>query len=201
LENLSSRPNSRKVILKTAGGLFAKNGFRATTLRQISSKSGANGALVSYYFGNKEGLKDAVIQEKLESLQAVLSPLAAGPGYPASLSEAVRVIFKHIREDESFHLLAQRALVEDAELKRKMRSQLWDPLFSLLSTLIQKASGLKKSEADIRCLALCGMIQQYGNLLCFFRKDMPAGMPAEKTLIDFEEYVAGTVVADICGRH
>ena len=43
-------------ILSAAEHLFAKKGFDKTTLRQIAQESGANVAMVYYYFNNKEVL-------------------------------------------------------------------------------------------------------------------------------------------------
>jgi AcrR family transcriptional regulator len=186
---------SRKTILKVAGSLFGSQGFKATTLRQISRKTGANGALVSYYFGNKEGLRDAVIKEKLEKMQDLIQPLE-GSGAEA-LSAAVRAIFQHIREDENFHRIALRALLEDPVFKTKLRSQIWEPLFDSLTGLIER-SGIERREAQNRCLVVFGMIQQYASLRCFFRDALPGGVDNDAGLARFEDYVASTLVAELC---
>ncbi len=198
MENL--RTNSRSLILKTASSLFASQGFRATTLRQIAHASGANGALVAYYFGNKEGLRDAVIAEKLASMQASLRPLTpTQKKFTAKhLSKVVHTLFQHIREDESFHLLAQRALLEDPDFKKKLKNNLWNPLFELLTNMIREATKISPQEAEIRCLALCGMLQQYANLRCFFLDDFPGTNPSAKALAEYENYIAGPLVEEIC---
>lgn len=49
-------------ILMAAKKLFAKQGFDATSVRQICEEAGANVALVSYYFGGKENMLQAVFQ-------------------------------------------------------------------------------------------------------------------------------------------
>jgi AcrR family transcriptional regulator len=53
--------DSRPAILKAARILFAKHGFRGTTLRAIASRAGVDMSLVSYFFGSKEELFAAVI--------------------------------------------------------------------------------------------------------------------------------------------
>lgn len=49
-------------ILKSAKSLFAKQGFDGTSVRQICEAAGANVALVSYYFGGKEKVFEAIFE-------------------------------------------------------------------------------------------------------------------------------------------
>lgn len=205
MQNLHRQPvriNSRAQILKSASRLFAKHGFHASSLRQIAADSGVNGALISYYFGGKEGLRDAVILEKLDSIQKVLKPLTEHKGSVglAQLQNAVSTFFQHVSEDESFHRLAQRSLFEDPEFQNRLRSQLWDPIFFSLSSLLRRATKNKLSqrEAETRCIVLCGMIHQYANLYCFFREGSVGSQSTEKTLQDFEQYVLHTLLKEIC---
>ncbi len=48
-------------IMKVARALFAELGFEAATTRQIAEKAGCNVAMIGYYFGNKEGLLDSIL--------------------------------------------------------------------------------------------------------------------------------------------
>lgn len=50
------RWSTRDVILATASMLFAKHGYSAVTLRQITQAAGTNIASVNYYFGSKQKL-------------------------------------------------------------------------------------------------------------------------------------------------
>jgi AcrR family transcriptional regulator len=48
--------DTRGRILQAAGEVFARQGFKAATVREICRKAGANLASVNYYFGDKEHL-------------------------------------------------------------------------------------------------------------------------------------------------
>lgn len=50
-------------ILLAAKKLFARQGFNATTVRQICDEAGANISLVSYYFGGKDKVFESLFTE------------------------------------------------------------------------------------------------------------------------------------------
>ena len=64
----NGQKETKELILDAAEKLFAKQGFDATSLRQITSAAGVNLAAVNYHFGSKEALIDAVIFRRLEPL-------------------------------------------------------------------------------------------------------------------------------------
>ncbi|MGZ3768890.1 MAG: TetR/AcrR family transcriptional regulator [Bdellovibrio sp.] len=53
----------RQKIMEAAVVLFAMEGLHGTSTREIAKKSGMNLSLISYYFGGKEGLYKAVMQD------------------------------------------------------------------------------------------------------------------------------------------
>lgn len=62
----------RSRILRAAQTLFGEKGFDATSIRDIALSSGTNSALIYYYFGDKESLLAACIQEPAEKITALL---------------------------------------------------------------------------------------------------------------------------------
>ncbi len=85
--NLSTRRRGRPVadnesdlrsrLLDAAERLFAQQGYAATSVRAVADAAEVNPALVHYYFGDKHGLLEAVLEQALEpmveSLQALMS--------------------------------------------------------------------------------------------------------------------------------
>jgi len=68
----------RAQLLQAARSLFLSNEFKAVSIRQIADCAGVNGAMVSYYFGDKQGLYLAMVEELLQSLQQGLQELQPG---------------------------------------------------------------------------------------------------------------------------
>ena len=57
--NRSKNPNNdktRDLLIKAARSLFALQGYKATTVKEIADKAGVNISLISYHFDGKENL-------------------------------------------------------------------------------------------------------------------------------------------------
>ena len=62
-------------ILQVAEELFAAKGFDGTSIREIAKKANINIAMVSYYFGSKEKLLEALIIFRTSDLKMQLENL------------------------------------------------------------------------------------------------------------------------------
>lgn len=62
-------------ILQVAEKLFAEKGFDGTTVRDISKAANINIAMVSYYFGSKDKMLEALIQFRTEDLSIKIENL------------------------------------------------------------------------------------------------------------------------------
>ena len=56
-------------IIETAEQLFSKNGYDGTTVRDIAVEAGVNIAMISYYFGSKEKLMEAVFDHRTGNIK------------------------------------------------------------------------------------------------------------------------------------
>ncbi len=64
--------DKREVLMRSAIKLFAENGFDAVTTRMIAADAGVNMALISYYFNSKDGLFDAIVEERVPAFGSKL---------------------------------------------------------------------------------------------------------------------------------
>lgn len=67
-------------LLAAAREQFLSKEFKAVSVRQIARAAGVNAAMVSYYFGSKQGLYLAMVNEALQSLEQQIANLETSPG-------------------------------------------------------------------------------------------------------------------------
>ena len=68
-------------ILTAAQRVLLEKGFSGLTLRNVAQESGANSAMVQYYFGNKDGLVEAMIDSVYrDDQEEAATIMAAVPG-------------------------------------------------------------------------------------------------------------------------
>jgi AcrR family transcriptional regulator len=104
------RQESVTKILDTAETIFAANGFNGTTMHEVAKAAGADTALLRYYFTDKDGLFDAVLQRRSHEVNAIR--LTALDAYEAAMGDAMtlegiieaftRPAFKLIAADEGW---------------------------------------------------------------------------------------------------
>lgn len=68
MKNESQYDSTPERLLKAAGQLFAKKGYKKTTVREICDKADANLASINYYFRGKDKLFTAVIKYVVEQI-------------------------------------------------------------------------------------------------------------------------------------
>lgn len=69
MERTRDAARTRQVLLETAGDLFARQGYAATTVREIADGAGVNVALINRYFSSKEGLFQACLGHVSDDLE------------------------------------------------------------------------------------------------------------------------------------
>jgi len=62
-------------LLQAARQHFLSREFKAVSIRRIAETAGVNGAMVNYYFGSKQGLYMAMVDDLLQSLEQSLQDL------------------------------------------------------------------------------------------------------------------------------
>lgn len=91
-------------ILQVAETLFAENGFHATSVRTIAREAGVNVAMISYYFGSKEKMLDALLLYRTADFRIEIeSVLSEEIGYLEKADAIVALIVNRIHRNRKMH--------------------------------------------------------------------------------------------------
>ena len=74
--SLTEKVDKRAHILAVAEQLFAENGFDGASVRDIAQLANVNLAMISYYFGSKEKLLEALIEDRAGYTLGILEELS-----------------------------------------------------------------------------------------------------------------------------
>lgn len=101
IERLGHDSDIPRRLIAAASEVFARHGFAGTRVREIVRAAEVNLASVNYYFGGKEGLYEATLQE-LASQRMAQRAAGAGEGEAAeaALHRVVRAVLQRFVEGE-----------------------------------------------------------------------------------------------------
>ena len=95
---MTTKDPARERLLAVARDLFAKNGYDAVSVRDITSRAHANLGAITYHFGSKEALFHAVLGTIAGPLVEAVSRSAQGPGTALERIEPViRTVGAHVQ--------------------------------------------------------------------------------------------------------
>ena len=101
-------------ILEAAEKLFASQGFHGTSVRDIAHEADVNIAMISYYFGSKEKLIEAIFIKRIYTWKLVLEEilLNSSLSYVERFDGLVETYVKRVMENPCFHLMMMRAQIQ-----------------------------------------------------------------------------------------
>lgn len=107
-----NRGEARAAVIVAARLLFAEQGYRATTTRQIAAEAGVSHALLRYHFTSKEGLRDAVDEEVLGSFGRAFGTASDEGIESGTLAEAARAAALVFGADTERRRYLRRVLID-----------------------------------------------------------------------------------------
>ena len=149
---------TRARLLEEARTLFAAQGFRRVTVREICRAANANVAAVNYHFGDKQGLYRKLIDEAVVIMrQTSQQAEAAGDGGNAEqrLRAFIRVFLQRVGSKSApwIHQLMAHELAEPTEALDDVISQVIEPRIRYMSELVANILGAPlDDERVMRCV-------------------------------------------------
>lgn len=114
----------KEVIVSCAFDILCDNGYDRTSVREIAKAAGVNVAMINYYFGGKEGLFEAVIQNRFNYLRNIFTEMARDQSQSAieRIDSIIDYIIERKFSNPKFHYLLHN------ELALKHRPELSDKI-------------------------------------------------------------------------
>lgn len=100
-------PETRRQILRAALKHFANAGYAATSVQQIVGDAGVSKPALYYYFGDKAGLFEALVNEALDERLRVMQEAAArGKNFREQGREILTALFEHFQKNRELTRIA-----------------------------------------------------------------------------------------------
>ncbi len=132
---------ARRGLLDAAEELFAQGGFHATPASAIAARAGVTTGLVFYYFGTKEGLLEALIEER--SFLPALRRLAA-TDEADTLERLLRDVGRALYRAANRTVPSVRIVVREALQREPLRERWEASLAGAAEALAQRLEPLRQ---------------------------------------------------------
>ncbi len=152
---------TRERLMEAAVHLFARDGFRLVTVRDISRAAGANIAAINYHFGDKLRLYMSVIQAAAQQVRGTIeTTMYAGAdlGAEEKLRRYVRATFALMFRDDGvkseLQHLFMHELLEPTPASEFLVEHILKPRLRWLGGVVAELLDLDPSDARVqRCVS------------------------------------------------
>lgn len=146
----------REALLDAAGRLFAERGPGSHSLRAVAAAAGVTPAMVHYYFGDKRGLADALLERALARLLVRVSSVRRFEDLPETIIHAFGA------EPWIPSLLVREVLSEEGRFRERFIESYASKVSRIVPGMLQgeMAAGRLRRDLDPRLafVSLAGMM-------------------------------------------
>jgi AcrR family transcriptional regulator len=191
-------------ILRAATKVFAKHGFAGGRIEQISKAAKSHDRMIYYYFGNKEELFIAVIEDTYRRFNEAESKLALDIHNPVEdLKTLVRFMWNYYQQNPEFiTLLNSENLHRGKHISKSLRAREYSsPAISLLGRVLAKGVETGAFREDVRARDIYLMsaslayfyVSNRFTLSAFLGEDLEA----PTALAHWEEFITSAVIRQV----
>ncbi len=160
--------STRARLLAVAAGCFSERGYRGTSVRDITARVGCNVSAVTYHFGGKQKLYEAVFEQRFTELTerrvgALRALMKEGDveleRIIATFSEAFLEPLRGGAHGRESMLLLMREMVDGQLPVPLIRERLFGPtLGALMDALKISCPGLRAESLELCCHSLVSQL-------------------------------------------
>ena len=200
---------TRARLVEAARALFAERGFDDVTVRDICRAADANVALVSYHFGDKQGLYLEIVNEAialLSELNALTQEAPEGSTAEEKLAHFVRVFLRRVldpaRTGSWVHKLIQHELARPTAAAALIGREAIAPRILYLGGIVAELLGTRPTDPRVgRCVgSVHGLCLGYARMTrapAAFREAVP--QLARPEGLDLEAQIEHVVAFSLAG--
>lgn len=180
---MSKEDTTKTRILLAAGPIFARKGFKATTVREICDAAKVNVASVNYYFGDKQALYiDTVVHARQMRAEQVPAPeWSKDTLAEEKLASYIELVLNRTVALKSAPwqvVLLTREILQPTEACRKLVREHFRPFLNVLMEIISEIvdedlSREKKLQLAFSIIGQCMHYRFSGDLTAMMLEDEP----------------------------
>ncbi len=176
----------REKILNVAKKLFAKRGYEATSMDEISRKASINKSLIYYYFGSKQILYSEVLLISIRSIHDYLIDKVDLSDDPkTALRHYLEAYYMQAKSDDTFIRILMREIASNgAHLTDGVVKRFLDTL-SILDEILKKGCDMgifTQKDVKVVHFIVVGAISFYLSSVSF-RKSLSKKFPERERLL------------------
>lgn len=191
-------------ILRAATKVFAKHGFAGGRIEQISKAAKSHDRMIYYYFGNKEALFIAVIEDTYRRFNEAESKVVLNFDDPVEdLKALVRFMWTYYQQNPEFiTLLNSENLHRGKHISKSMRAREYSsPAISLMARVLEKGAETGVFRPDLRARDIYLMAAALAYFYTSNRYTLSAflgeDLGAPEALAYWEEFIASAVIRHV----
>lgn len=196
--------NTRDAILRAAIKVFAKHGYEGGSVEKISSAAQSYDRMIYYYFGSKEGLFIAVIEEIYRRMNEAEEKLALDVSRPVeALQQVIHFVLDYYRQHPEFvTLLNTENLHKGRHIVKSLRAREYSsPAISILGQVLESGAAQGVFRRDLITRDVYLLIAATGYFYMSNRHTLSAflgeSLEAPEAVAHWKEFVIDTVLRTV----
>jgi AcrR family transcriptional regulator len=155
VKRMNYKLDTSQALLDAAVFLFSQHGYDGTSVRSITTLAGANLGAITYHFGSKEALYEAVLSAVTSPIRELFTKAASCAGSPLSrIERMVRAFFDYLNTHPEFPNLISQQLAGSRPLPVAARETLQHNLRTLTGVIAEGQTDGSIRKGNPRDLAL-----------------------------------------------